>query len=258
MMPLWILAILSMIIGSLGAAVQTNVKRLLAFSGVTHAGYLMLALVGLRSEGIQAGAFYMAAYLFMNLGVFAIVVWLTKDGREGETLSDFAGLFYRRPVLAISMTLFLLSLAGFPPAGGFPGKIFLIFSALASGVGNIAGWLVGTLVATTGISAYAYLKVVATMFRRGETAGVPTGIVGVAEAATTAEAGVSSYGEEARVLDELEPEDDLEGENEEPAEEVDFSWAYAIVVAVAVLGTLYLGILPNSALVLAEQLLPLP
>ena len=118
--------------GSLSAAVQTNVKRLLAYSGVAHVGYLMMALLGMNHQGVSAGIFYMAAYLFMNIGVFAVVVSLGKNGREGEELSDFTGLFYRRPGLALAMTLFMLSLAGMPPAAGFQGKLYLVFSCWAA------------------------------------------------------------------------------------------------------------------------------
>ena len=131
LLPLWIMAVASMVVGSLSAAVQSNVKRLLAYSGIAHVGYLMMALLGMTGQGISAGLFYLSAYLLMNVGAFAVVVWLSKDGRGGEELADFAGLFYRRPGLALAMTLFLLSLAGMPPAAGFQGKLYLIFSRSA-------------------------------------------------------------------------------------------------------------------------------
>ena len=235
MLPLWILAVLSMVVGSLGACAQTNVKRLLAYSGVAHVGYLMMALLGLNNEGISAGVFYLAAYLFMNIGAFAVVVWLGKDGREGEELADFAGLFYRRPALAGAMALFMLSLAGFPPTGGFPGKLLLVYSALRSGVPRAAAWLVAALVITTAISAYAYLRVVTAMFRRGEAqAAREVQGEGPAEAAATLDGGAAAR-EAGSGL----------------------SWALAAAVVLSVIGTVYLGVWPKSVLELAGQLLPL-
>lgn len=238
LLPLWIMAVASMVVGSFGAAVQTNVKRLLAYSGVAHVGYLMMALLGLNGQGISAGLFYLAAYLFMNVGAFAIVVWLSKDGREGEELADFAGLFYRRPGLALAMTLFLLSLAGMPPAGGFYGKLYLVFAALGSGAGSAALWLVGALVVTTGVSAYAYLRVVTAMFQRSD-AAADSGQTAHAEAAAAA------YGAAA-------------GQGALAAAESRAAWALALVVVIAVIGTLYLGVAPQSVLALTSHVLPLP
>lgn len=237
LLPLWILAVASMAVGSFSAAAQTNVKRLLAYSGIAHVGYLMMALLGLTEQGITAGLFYLGAYLFMNIGAFAIVLWLSRDGREGEEIADFQGLFYRRPGLALAMTLFLLSLAGVPPAAGFQGKLYLIAAALGSGVGAPALWLVGALVATTGVSAYAYLRVVTAMFRKEESAAA----VGAEAHLESAPAGQDRHGA-------------LKGGRTD----VGFSWALAAVVAVAVLGTLYLGLLPQSVLALTRHVLPLP
>ena len=151
--------------------VQANVKRLLAYSSIAHAGYLAIVWLGFSNLGISAGVFYIAAYLFMNTGAFAIVVWLSKGQREGDTLEDFAGLFYRRPWLAAAMTLFMLSLAGFPTTAGFAGKIFLVSSAMASGMGSVGTWLVGLLAATSAISAYAYVRVIVAMFKGERASG---------------------------------------------------------------------------------------
>lgn len=237
LLPLWILAVLSMVVGSFSAAVQTNVKRLLAYSSIAHVGYLMMSLLGLNERGITAGLFYLAAYLFMNIGAFAVVVSLGRDGREGEELSDFQGLFYRRPGLALAMTLFLLSLAGMPPAAGFQGKLYLVSAALGSGAGGAALWLVGALVVTTGVSAYAYLRVVTAMFRKGEAVSA-AGSEGYLESAAAAPGAgaVETAG----------------------AGESSLSWAIAVVIAVAAFGTLYLGILPQSVLALTRYVLPLP
>lgn len=241
MLPLWVVGVASMVIGSFGAVVQNNVKRLLAYSGIAHAGYLMMALLGMSNRGMQAGVFYLIAYLFMNIGAFAIVAWLSKKDREGELISDFHGLFYRRPLLALSMTLFMLSLAGFPPAGGFPGKLFLILSALGSGTGAAANWLIAGLVITTGVSAFAYLKVVTAMFRKG-TVQTEAGDQDTAPGeALVAAADDSSGAVDAQSV---------------PAG-IGFHWGLAAVVALSVAGTLYLGMLPRNVLALADQLLPL-
>jgi len=235
LLPLWILAVLSMVVGSFSAAVQNNVKRLLAYSGVAHVGYLMMSLLGLSDRGVTAGLFYLGAYLFMNIGAFAVVASLGRSGRDGEELADFTGLFYRRPGLALAMTLFLLSLAGMPPAAGFQGKLYLVLAALASGAGAAAWWLVGALVVTTGVSAYAYLRVAAEMFRKAEPAAA-SGTEGYREAAAAA------HGPESAAAGAGAP----------------FSWALAAVLAVAALGTLYLGVFPQSALALTRYVLPLP
>lgn len=232
LVPLWVLAVLSMIVGSLGACVQGNVKRILAYSGIAHAGYLMLALVGLTRQGISAAAFYFLAYLFMNVGALAIVVWLSSRHGEGDRLEDLEGLFHRRPVLAALMTLFMLSLIGFPTTAGFSGKLLLASAALASGA-EAAGWLVGALAVTSAISAYAYLRVVMVMFGDRQAAHVEE--EAVAEAAATEEA-ADATGPEA----------------------IGWSYALALVVAVCAVGTVYLGLMPGGAIALASNLLPLP
>ncbi len=243
LIPLWVLAALSMVVGSLGACVQANVKRLLAYSSIAHAGYLAIAWLGFSNLGISAGVFYIAAYLFMNTGAFAIVVWLSKGQREGDTLEDFAGLFYRRPWLAAAMTLFMLSLAGFPTTAGFAGKIFLVSSAMASGMGSVGTWLVGLLAATSAISAYAYVRVIVAMFK-GERAS------GALEASLTErEAAAASEEVEESKSGSLPALEDATG--------IGASWALSLVVVVSIAGTLYLGLAPQSVLALASQLLPL-
>lgn len=249
LLPLWVVAGLSMVAGSLGACVQTNVKRLLAYSGIAHAGYLSMSLLGLNSDGISAGAFYLMSYLFMNLGAFAILVWVSRNGEEGDTLDDLAGLFQRRPVLAGTMTLFMLSLIGFPTTAGFSGKLILVSSALNSDVGSAASWLVGGLALTSAISAYAYVKVIMAMFGERQSA------------AERAEAGIEEVAEVA-ATDEPSPEQSSKVANRSvanrgTADEIGFSWSLALVVTACVAGTLYLGLMPKSALAIATNLLPL-
>ncbi len=160
--PLWIVAAISMIAGNVAALAQTDIKRLLAYSGIAQLGYIVAALAGTSAQGLRYAIFYLGAYMFMNLGAFAVVGLLARPGAEGSDLRSFAGLGYRRPLLAGAMTFFLLSLAGLPPTAGFTGKILI----LATDVGSGYAWLAAILVLGTAISAYAYFKIVRAMYAR--------------------------------------------------------------------------------------------
>lgn len=229
--PVSVLAALSMFVGSILATAQSNMKRLLAYSGIAHAGYLMMALPGLSEQGVAAVSFYMLAYMFMTLGAFAIVIWLGDSPGSGANLAKYESLFYRRPLLASALTVFLLSLSGIPATAGFMGKVLLVRNALEFG-GTL---LIVALVATTGISAFAYLRVVLSMSRRPAAAGVSEPAYAEVAAAADAEAG--------------EPEQD--------AEELGLNVPLTFVVVVAVLGTLYLGLFPQATLEMLQTLLPL-
>jgi NADH-quinone oxidoreductase subunit N len=160
--PLWIVAAISMIVGNVAALAQTDIKRLLAYSGIAQLGYIVAALAGTSAQGLRYAIFYLGAYMFMNLGAFAVVGLLSRSNVEGSDLRSFAGLGYRRPLLAGAMTFFLLSLAGLPPTAGFTGKLLI----LATDVGSGFAWLAAILVIGTAISAYAYFKIVRTMYAR--------------------------------------------------------------------------------------------
>ena len=162
LLPLWIVAALSMIVGNVGALAQTDMKRLLAYSGIAQAGYIVAAFAGTTSGGLRYAIFYLGAYTFMNLGAFAVVALLSRERDEGSHLSAFAGLGYRQPVLAAAMTFFLISLAGLPPTAGFTGKILILASAVNAGY----VWLAALLVVGTAISVYAYFKIVRAMYAR--------------------------------------------------------------------------------------------
>ncbi len=168
MVPIWVLAALSMLVGNLGALAQTDMKRLLAYSGIAQVGYIVAALAGTTALGLRYAVFYLAAYTFMNLGAFAVVALLAKNGDAIVGLPNFAGLAYRRPWLAAAMTFFLIGLAGLPPTAGFTGKILI----LASQVGAGYAWLAGVLILGTAISAYVYFKIVRVMFVRVDLAHV--------------------------------------------------------------------------------------
>jgi NADH-quinone oxidoreductase subunit N len=165
--PIWILAAISMIVGNVGALAQTDMKRLLAYSGIAQVGYIVAAMAGTTTYGLRYAIFYLGAYTFMNLGAFAVVALLSREHEEGSRLQAFAGLGHRSPVLAAAMTFFLLALAGLPPTAGFTGKVLILASAVGAGY----TWLAGLLVVGTAISIYVYMKIVRTMYAR--TTGAP-------------------------------------------------------------------------------------
>jgi NADH-quinone oxidoreductase subunit N len=163
-----VLAALSMLIGNLGALAQTDMKRLLAYSGIAQVGYIVAALAGTSVLGLRYAILYLAGYTFMNLGAFAVVALLSRDGDAVVGLDRFAGLAARRPWLAAAMTLFLIGLAGLPPTIGFTAKILILTTTVGAGY----AWLAGILIVGTAISAYVYFKIVRVMFARVDPAHV--------------------------------------------------------------------------------------
>ena len=155
-----LIAVLTMLVGNTAAIGQTNIKRMLAYSSIAHAGYILVAVVAANQLGVQSVLFYTLAYTLMNLGAFAIVILLGRRGEENELLSDYAGLGTRHPVLAFLMALFMLSLAGIPPTAGFVGK-FYIFSA-AMQAGQVVLAVLGVLASV--ISVYFYIRVIYLMY----------------------------------------------------------------------------------------------
>jgi NADH-quinone oxidoreductase subunit N len=205
---LWVAAALSMTLGNVGALVQTNVKRLLAYSSIAHAGYLLVAFAMTSSEnsvaGISAAMFYTAAYAAMNVGAFAVVSHFANAGERYVTLEDYEGLGRSSPLLAATLTIFLLSLIGIPMTGGFFAK-FYVFSAAVKA--NLI-WLTLIGVVNSAIGAYYYLRIVVVMYMR-----------------------------ESRKTIAVTP----------------VPFALGVALAVSVLATLYLGILPNRVLQYAQQ-----
>jgi NADH-quinone oxidoreductase subunit N len=177
-----VLALLTVVIGNLGALAQTNVKRLLAFSSVAHAGYLLTALVAAPGQGAEAVLFYLVAYAAVNLGGFGALAALARDGREPLALTDLNGLAQRRPVLAAAMTLFLISLTGVPVSAGFVGKFYLFTAAVNAGYVGLA--IVGVLASV--ISAYYYLRIAVAMYMRDPVGEDGWSRVGVLPAAALA------------------------------------------------------------------------
>jgi NADH-quinone oxidoreductase subunit N len=163
LVPFFVIAGISMIAGNLGMLAQTDMKRLLAYSGIAQIGYIVAALAGTSALGVRYAIYYLVAYMFMNLGAFGVVALLSPSGSdEGSSIQSFHGLAQRRPALAAVMTFFLLALAGFPPTAGFLGKILILSTNVSTGF----PWLAGLLIAGTAISLYAYFKVIRLMYDR--------------------------------------------------------------------------------------------
>ena len=217
----WILAVVTMFVGNLGALVQMNVKRMLAYSSIAHAGYTLVAFAAVTTMKLDAetGAapayaavlFYLLGYSLVKVGAFTIVSEIGGKGESYQTLDDFAGLGTRQPFAAAAMTLFLLSLLGMPITAGFFGKFYVFKAAINSKL----IWLAVLMTINSAIGAYYYLRVIVVMYMREHQGDVP------AEASTS-----------------LSP-------------------TAAMVVAVAALATLYLGLLPNHVLgiVLSQNLI---
>jgi NADH-quinone oxidoreductase subunit N len=168
------LAALTMVVGNLGALAQTNIKRMLAYSSVGHAGYVLAALVAAPGIGTEAVLFYLVAYSAVNLGGFGALAALARNGREPLSLSEVTGLARRRPLLAAALAVFLISLTGIPVSAGFVGKFYL-FTAAVDG-GYVALAIIGVLMSV--VSAYYYLGVVVAMYMRepvGEDVWGPVG-----------------------------------------------------------------------------------
>lgn len=156
----WVVAALSMTIGNIAALVQNNVKRLLAYSSIAHAGYLLVAFAALPASGIPAAMFYTAAYAAMNVGAFAVISHFGGAGERYVTMKDYEGLGRRSPILAVTLTIFLLSLIGIPVTGGFFAKFYVFSAALQA---NLVGLvIIGVL--NSGIGAYYYLRIIVAMY----------------------------------------------------------------------------------------------
>jgi NADH-quinone oxidoreductase subunit N len=205
---LWIAAALSMTLGNVGALVQNNIKRLLAYSSIAHAGYLLVAFAMTTPQnslnGISAAMFYTAAYAAMNVGAFAVVSHFANAGERYVTLEDYEGLGRTSPLLAATLTIFLLSLIGIPMTGGFFAKFYVFSAALRA---NLI-WLTLIGVVNSAIGAYYYLRIIVMMYMK-------------------------------------------EARKEVPVLPVSFGLGTAL--AISVLATLYLGILPNRMLQYAQH-----
>jgi NADH-quinone oxidoreductase subunit N len=179
------IAILTMAVGNIIAISQTNIKRMLAYSSIAHAGYALIGLVSGGSEGVASMMNYLFIYAFMNIGAFAVVIMLRTEGFRGENITDYEGLAKSHPLASALMLIFMFSLTGIPPTAGFVGKFYLFMAAVNAGY----TWLAIVAVIFSAISAYFYLRIVMFMYMREPrvevklSASSPTGL---ALAVTTA------------------------------------------------------------------------
>jgi len=157
---LWILAVLTMTLGNITAIAQTNIKRMLAYSSIAHAGYIMMGMVAANELGRSSILFYMLAYAFMNLGAFGVVILFGRKGEENLEISDYSGIGFKYPVLALLLSIFLFSLAGIPPTAGFVGKFYIFSAAVKAGY----IWLAIIGVMNSLVSVYYYLRVTVMMY----------------------------------------------------------------------------------------------
>ena len=155
-------AIATMTLGNLAAISQSNIKRLLAYSAISHVGYLLLGLVSGNDTGLKGIAIYLLVYAFMNMGAFAVVIAMRRRDLIGDEIDDMAGLMYKSPTAAVLMVIFLLSLAGIPPTAGFLGKYFIFLSLIETGHFTLA--VIAVLYVA--VALYYYFRIVAVMFMR--------------------------------------------------------------------------------------------
>jgi NADH-quinone oxidoreductase subunit N len=166
-----VVAALSMVFGNLVAIVQSSVRRLLAYSAIAHAGYMLLALLSHTQQSLAALLYYVVTYALATLGAFGVIVVVEKR-TGGDGLSDFDGLSRRAPILSFCLFIFLLSLAGIPPLAGFFGKFYLFVSVLAAAPGSVGLlWLVILAIAMSAVSLYYYLQVLKRIYVASPLAG---------------------------------------------------------------------------------------
>jgi NADH-quinone oxidoreductase subunit N len=167
---LWAVAAVTMTIGNVVAIAQSNLKRMLAYSSIAHVGYMLVGLVAGGTLGTGAVLFYLLVYTFTTAGAFGVVLLLERAGNEGVNLADYAGLARRHPLLALALSLFLLSLIGIPPFGGFVGKFYLFGAAVRGGY----LWLAVVAVLNSAVASYYYLRLVVYMYmQEPESVAVP-------------------------------------------------------------------------------------
>jgi len=159
---MWVLAVATMTVGNIIALSQTNIKRMLAYSSIAHAGYILVAFVAGNDLGRSSILFYLLAYCFMNIGAFTVVILLGKKGKENTLISDYAGVGYHHPLVAVAMAIFMFSLAGVPPTAGFMAKFYVFSAAVKANY----YWLAVIGVLNSAVAAYYYLRVLIYMYFR--------------------------------------------------------------------------------------------
>jgi NADH-quinone oxidoreductase subunit N len=163
----YVLAVVTMTVGNFAALTQSNLKRMLAYSSVAHAGYLLIGVVAGTARGVTAMLIYLFVYAFMQLGAFAVITMLRRSDVIGDELKDLNGLYFRQPFAAFAMLIFMLSLGGIPPTAGFMGKFWLFSAAIEAGY----PWLAVIGVLNSAVSLYYYVRIVVFMWLKNEPAG---------------------------------------------------------------------------------------
>jgi NADH-quinone oxidoreductase subunit N len=175
-------AVASLTLGNLAAITQSNIKRLLAYSSISHVGYVLLGIVAGNETGMRGISFYLFAYAFMNIGAFAIVILLRRKGLIGDELDDLNGLYYRSPGAAVLLLIFMLSLAGIPPTAGFVGKYYIFLALIQTG----HTWLAVFAVLYIVPALYYYFRIVVHAWLREPTDKVSIAISPMQTVALTA------------------------------------------------------------------------
>lgn len=259
----WAIAILTIVGGNVLALVQSDVKRMLSYSSIAHAGYLLIGVVVGGTVGIAAILFYLLCYTFMNLGAFGVVTVLERIDNSGSSYSDIRGLWYRQPLLAGTLAFFMFALAGFPPMAGFAAKYYVFYAALVGGHPELL--IIGVLASVLGM--YYYLRVASVMFMERETAKAapaavpatplpaakrsPGRLVGPAKNGSAATAVAAKPATAA--MTGASPAKMIAIEENEP-EKVPVGWLSWVGLAISVLGTLAMGTaLPFWLVQLAQQ-----
>ena len=163
----WWLAVVTMVLGNVVALVQENIKRMLAYSSIAHAGYVLVALTTGSQLGVQAALIYLFIYSLMNLGAFGVIIAMSREGDQGVDIEDFTGVAREHPMYALAMAVFMFSLAGVPPTAGFIGKFYAFSAAIKAGYIGLA--VIGVLMSA--VSAYFYLRVLVVMYMKEPEAG---------------------------------------------------------------------------------------
>ncbi|MCH7517580.1 MAG: NADH-quinone oxidoreductase subunit N [Candidatus Dadabacteria bacterium] len=173
MSVLWIVAVFTMVVGNIAAIAQKSIKRMLAYSSIAHAGYALVGVVaayGGDKLAVSSVIYYLFAYMFMNLGAFGVLAYLSRDGKECETFDDISGLWRKRPYIALALGVFMFSLAGIPPTLGFFAKYRLFLSAVQADF----YWLAVIGILSSVVSAYYYLRVLVYAYMKEETTTFPS------------------------------------------------------------------------------------
>ncbi len=242
------ITILTIIGGNIMALVQSNVKRMLAYSSIANAGYLLIGVVAGGAIGISALLFYLLCYTFMNLGAFGVVSVLERADNTGTNLSDIRGLWNRQPVLAGLLAFFMLALAGFPPMAGFAAKYYIFYAALQSGHPELM--ILGVLASILGM--YYYLRVIAAMFMEKETVpAISTSVPSKRISTSLSEGGTRTA---TAVAIKSAPKTTVAVETTLEQSLADAGWTTWLALGIAALGTLAMGtLLPFWLVDLAQQ-----